>query len=132
MYPAVVKLENQPGGSIADHWGAYQAYGRGNTQIQVVSDCISACTLILGAIDKSKLCFGRNALLGFHQARRLQPNGMLYSIDYETTKWVIAKYPADIQAWIQARGGYMKVPVNGFWLLSAQDLWAMGYRKCDV
>jgi hypothetical protein len=44
---------------------------------------------------------------------------------------MIARYPQDIQNWIAAKGGITKMPNgNNFWTLNANELWAMGYRKC--
>jgi hypothetical protein len=48
----------------------------------------------------------------------------------EGTQWMIDKYPADIQAWIKAKGGREKMPIFRFWLLEAPELWKLGYRKC--
>ena len=44
---------------------------------------------------------------------------------------VFDRYPADIAAWIEAKGGVTKMPAVGYWILPASELWAMGYRKCD-
>ena len=44
---------------------------------------------------------------------------------------MIDKYPADIRTWIETRGGAKKMPLVGYWVLYASDLWEMGYRKCD-
>jgi hypothetical protein len=38
--------------------------------------------------------------------------------------------PADIRAWIEAKGGAEKMPQWTFWTLGAEELWKMGYRKC--
>jgi hypothetical protein len=65
--------------------------------------------------------------LDFHQART-------YYTDThgspKTTAWMIERYPADIRDWIAVQGGQEKMPV-GYWTLSANELWKMGYRKCD-
>ena len=39
--------------------------------------------------------------------------------------------PKDIRAWINAKGGYKKMPIEGVWTLSAPDLWKMGHRRCS-
>jgi hypothetical protein len=43
---------------------------------------------------------------------------------------MIENYPADIRAWIEAKGGVAKMPQWTFWTLPASELWKMGYRKC--
>ena len=40
--------------------------------------------------------------------------------------------PAGYPNWIAAKGGITKMPNgNNFWTLDANELWAMGYRKCE-
>jgi hypothetical protein len=39
-------------------------------------------------------------------------------------------YPKDIRAWLNAKGGLDKMPLNGYWLMTASELWKMGYRDC--
>jgi hypothetical protein len=33
--------------------------------------------------------------------------------------------------WIAQRGGIWGMPLNGYWILTAPELWKMGYRRCD-
>src|SRR5262249_43265350 len=63
----VVIINDDPGGNPLMFWGEFQHYAHMNTKVEVRGDCMSACTLIVGAIDKSKLCFGPNGKLHFHQ-----------------------------------------------------------------
>src|SRR5437868_6198957 len=53
----VVIINDDPGGNPRAFWSVFQFYARKNSKVEVRGDCISACTLIVGAIDKSKLCF---------------------------------------------------------------------------
>ena len=81
-----------------------------------------------GAYSQGTLCFGSEASLQFHKASasRNDPTPHL-----QATQWMIARYPQDIQNWIAAKGGITKMPNgNNFWTLDANELWAMGYRKC--
>ena len=52
------------------------------------------------------------------------------SPNLRVTKEMVDSYPKDIRAWINAKGGYKKMPIDGVWTLPAPDLWKMGYRKC--
>ena len=120
-----VVINDDPGGNPYDHWELYQHYGRMNSKVEVRGDCTSACTLIVGAIDKSKICFGPNGKLHFHQGRDTRwPDN---PVSPETTQWVFDRYPSDIQNWI---GKAKNLPMEGFWTLHAEDLWKMGYQKC--
>src|SRR5262249_12416972 len=118
---AVVNYD--PGGNPQSFWILFQYYAGMNTKVEVRGDCISACTLIVGAVDKSKICFGPNGKLHFHQATRWPDN----PVSPETTQWVFDRYPSDIQNWI---GKAKDLPMEGFWTLHAEDLWKMGYQKC--
>ena len=41
--------------------------------------------------------------------------------------------PAQIQNWLDANGGPLKMTVNDYWFLRDVDLWKMGYpRRSDV
>jgi hypothetical protein len=44
---------------------------------------------------------------------------------------MIDSYPADIRDWLEAKGGFNSMPVWHFWILPAEELWEMGYRKCS-
>src|SRR5258708_3951415 len=123
----LVVIDYDPGGNPGRFWTLFQYYAHMNTKVEVRGDCMSACTLIVGAIDKSKLCFGPNGKLHFHQGRSSSDDNSV-SVSPETiTQWMFDRYPSDIQNWI---GNVENLPTEGFWTLHAQDLWKMGYHKC--
>ena len=81
----------------------------------------------MSRVPKNRICFGEKAYLNFHMAR-FSADGLP---SYETTQWMIDSYPTDIQMWLEAKGGLAKMPsYNGYWTLTARELWKMGYRKC--
>ena len=86
--------------------------------------------MITAYFPKDRLCFGKNASLDFHQAR----NGSIYGPHGppfpEITRWMVSQYPQDIRLWIKAKGDAEKMPLHGFWTLTAHELWEMGYQKC--
>jgi hypothetical protein len=41
-------------------------------------------------------------------------------------------YPADIRGWLNAKGGLDQMPLAGYWMMPARDLWQMGYRRCAI
>ena len=84
-------------------------------------------TLILGQIPAERLCFHGSARLGLHKARYSDNTASI-----QTTQWMIDQYPPNIQTWISRRGGTAAMPeLDRYWILSAHDLWKMGYRKCE-
>jgi hypothetical protein len=104
----------------------WQKIGFDGGQVEVLDKCISACTILTAFIPKDRLCFGEKAFLAFHLVR--DPDGKPYPWG---TQWMISKFPADIQNWINAKGGVEKMTVESFWTLPASDLWKMGYRRCN-
>jgi hypothetical protein len=44
---------------------------------------------------------------------------------------MINQYPEDIRRWIDANGGWTRLPWDDVWILTAKDLWMMGYKNCD-
>jgi hypothetical protein len=43
---------------------------------------------------------------------------------------MVSHYPQNILMWIKNRGGAEKMTIENFWMLYADELWEMGYRKC--
>jgi len=125
-----VVLGYEPGGLIHQHFERFLNIRASGAEVEVTNECNSACTLITNIFPKDKLCFGPRAVLGFHKAHYADGK-----VSMEDTRRMYDAYPADIQAWIDARGGIEKLPFGYaarpmYWLLPASELWKMGYRKC--
>jgi hypothetical protein len=50
-------------------------------------------------------------------------------VAYEATKYMVENYPRETREWIAGKGGAGKMPYDGFWILPAEELWGMGYRR---
>jgi hypothetical protein len=48
----------------------------------------------------------------------------------EASRQMFDSYPEDIRAWLNAKGGLEKMPLDSFWLLHPSELWKMGYKNC--
>ncbi len=109
------------GGNVQSHRvGFYEAAKRGESA-RLNTTCRSACTTFLGIFPKERICVGPGARLGFHLGST--PDSRV-SVGSTSAMW--GSYPADVQAWINARGGLTKE-----WLwMGARDLWKLGYRRC--
>jgi hypothetical protein len=125
------------GGRFQKHFIGFQRIMLSEKEVEIRGDCQSACTMVMVYISKDKLCFADNSSLQFHAGRILPPEwkaGDAWAhlpVAYEPVKWLQENYPADIRDWIDARGGYLKLPADtSYWVLPASELWAMGYRKC--
>jgi len=121
-----VKLNYEQGGAVHEHYNRFKEMAARNVRVEVLDDCMSACTLVVSNIKKENLCFGPDAVLKFHMAR----NAKNLEASADTTKWMYDTYPANIRAWIDARGGWQKIPYSGWFYLYANELWKMGYHRC--
>jgi hypothetical protein len=130
----VQKIYDDPGGNIGTYWDLYRFFANrdtakyGITKYEILGECASACTLVLAVIDKSNICVGPQASFRFHQAREEEPPN---AISVETTQWMVDQMPADIQAWIEKKGGAKNIPADAVWVLGPSEIWAMGYRRCE-
>jgi hypothetical protein len=121
----------EPGGLIQKHWERFIRMAQRNEKVELRGPCYSACTLVVSAVKRHNICFGPNAALHFHQASRGGSGPDADQPVYETTAKMVASYPSDIRAWIERKGGAARMPHESFWSLSAAELWAMGYQRCD-
>jgi hypothetical protein len=127
VLPGKTILHYEPGGRIDVHIARFQELAQRGGEIEITDYCNSACTLVLGYVPLDRICFGKDARLNFHKASN--PDG---TPSLEITLQMISHYPANIQAFIQKRGGASQLPHReGWWTLTAPELWKMGYRKCD-
>jgi hypothetical protein len=120
-------IRNDYGGRIDVYWQSFDALFISGDTVEVRGTCQSACTLVTARIPKTRLCFARDAHLDFHQAHDTEDRS---KVTMDSTLWMMEKYPADIRAWIEARGGPRLMPLDTYWTLPAPELWKMGYRRC--
>ncbi|HEY7415140.1 MAG TPA: hypothetical protein VH593_08110 [Ktedonobacteraceae bacterium] len=121
-------LSGEPGGLIKAHVARFKQWAELDAFVEIRGMCQSACTLVMSNVPREHICFAPGAYLNFHLASYDEHN-VIPSMEH--TRWMIESYPADIRAWIEARGGAAKMPQWTFWTLRADQLWKMGYRKCD-
>jgi hypothetical protein len=122
-----ITVFHDKGGDMSEYVARWQMIGAQKNQVEILGPCYSGCTFAVSYVPKARLCFGKDASLAFHMARRAF-NG---PIGAQTTQWMIDSYPADIRDWLEAKGGFNSMPVWHFWILPAEELWEMGYRKCS-
>jgi hypothetical protein len=118
-------LGREQGGRIDQHIERWKALAASGEDVEIRGFCWSACTLVTAYIPKERLCFSKTAMLAFHLARF--SNG---EPSIEGSRWMFNAYPEDIRAWLRAKGGLEKMPLQGFWLMFPSELWQMGYRDC--
>jgi tetratricopeptide (TPR) repeat protein len=132
--PGKVVIRDGPGGLLSEANMRWVGVGQSGDEVEIRGLCQSACTLVMSRVPAKRICFDLNGSLAFHLARDKLSKPDEMPIRWErndsATKWLVDSYPADIRAWIDARGGYLKLPYDGHWVIRAPELWAMGYRRC--
>jgi hypothetical protein len=126
-WPALpVVLYYEPGGVLHEHILRWRAIGATGAEVEIRGACYSACTMIVSFLPKERFCFDEDASLHFHAAR----NAGSWQVAAGATRWMWSTYPKDIRDWLTAKGGPEQMTIFEFWILNAEELWAMGYRKC--
>jgi hypothetical protein len=115
------------GGHIYEYDARWSKLAVAGALVEVRGICQSACTLVVARIPRERLCFSDYSSLHFHLARYDDGTPALAA-----TRWMINRYPENIRGWIADKGGLAAMPLRGsYWVLPAEKLWEMGYRKCD-
>jgi hypothetical protein len=130
MTPPTVMVLHNNGGNLSEFVAYWRTVAVAPDVVKVFGPCGSACTIVIAYIPKDRLCFGKHSSLNFHQARLKTQDRWMSSP--ETSKWMIDKYPANIRHWVMARGGPEKMLSDSYWTLPAEELWKMGYSKCNT
>lgn len=101
---AVVRIAEDRGGRIGTYVDKYQGL-RGSGETVVIDGlCASACTIVLGAVPRDRICVTARANLGFHAAWDVGSNGRAVT-NMEATRMLYSMYPTNIRRWISQRGG---------------------------
>ena len=106
MLPARADLRilSSPGGMVDAYLAAFARVRQSGERVVIDGPCLSACTLVLVTMPRNRICVTRRAVLGFHAARWIDPNGHAWRAP-EATRIVTASYPAGMRGWIKKRGG---------------------------
>lgn len=100
---ATVIISDDNGGRIGPYLARYQMLRQSGEYVIVDGRCLSACTIVLGLIPRSRLCVTPKAVFGFHAA--WLPNSEVTISNREATRYLMQYYPAQIRAWIRQNGG---------------------------
>jgi hypothetical protein len=125
--PEPVVMYGGMGGVIWEHQSRFNLLAARGQPVEMRGGCWSACTLITGYVPKDRLCFAAGSFLAFHAAVTAAVPHRLSVPDTWTMYFAL---PAQIQNWIDANGGPLKMTVADYWFLRDVDLWKMGYPRC--
>jgi hypothetical protein len=122
---AVVRILDDHGGRIGKYVDKYEGLRSSGEAVIIDGLCASACTIVLGAIPRDKICVTSHATLGFHAAWDFGANGRAIT-NPGATQMLYSMYPSQVQRWIAARGGL----TPRIMFLRGRELQAM-YRTCS-
>src|SRR6201981_4265690 len=121
---AVVRIADDRGGRIGTYVDKYQDLRSSGEAVIIDGLCASACTIVLGAIPRDKICVTSHATLGCHAAWDFGANGRAIT-NPEATQMLYSMYPSPVRHWIAQRGGLTPRMI----FLRGRELQAL-YKPC--
>jgi hypothetical protein len=101
---ADLRIVASPGGQIGPYLKLFDAVRASGQRVIIDGPCLSACTLVLSTVPRSRICVTGRAVLGFHAAASRDRRGRMVR-EPEATAIVLATYPGPVRSWIQHHGG---------------------------
>src|SRR5215472_18768178 len=101
---ATMRIEDDHGGQIGAYINKFERLRSSGESVVIDGLCASACTLVLSAVPRDKICVTSRASLGFHAAYDFAANGRTVT-NPGATMMLYSAYPRRVQRWIDARGG---------------------------
>ena len=99
-----VRILSSRGGEVGQFVDMFEHLRKSGDHVVIDGPCLLACTLVLSAVPKDRICVTHRAILGFHAARFIDRRGRFHA-DPEATQIMYESYPASIRDWIRQRGG---------------------------
>jgi hypothetical protein len=101
---ATMRIAEDRGGQIGHYLQAFATLRSSGERVVVDGNCLSACTLVLGLIPRSKVCATSRARFGVHAAWMPDSDGRPITSPMGTQAlWNI--YPTQVRRWINKNGG---------------------------
>jgi hypothetical protein len=122
---ADLRIRSSPGGAVDAYLAVFSRVRQSGERVIIDGPCLSACTLVLSTIPRSRICVTQRAVLGFHAARWFDLKTGRTSRAPEATRIVTASYPAGVRNWIKKRGGLTQKVIY----LRGKELAAL-YPRC--
>jgi hypothetical protein len=121
---AAIRIGDDRGGRIGNYLDRYEALRTSGETVIIDGQCLSACTIVLGAVSHDRICVTSHASFGFHAAYDFGANGRAVT-NLEATQMLYSHYPSPVRRWIAARGGLKSQVI----FLRGKELMSM-YRPC--
>ena len=121
---AEVRILASPGGQVGPFLRLFETVRASGERVVIDGPCLSACTLVLMSLPRSRICVTPRAIFGFHAATSRDFLGR-HVHEAEATGAVLAAYPPRVRQWIARHGGLS----SRMLLLRGSELAAM-YPRC--
>jgi len=121
---AAIRIADDRGGKIGTYIDRYQGLRSSGETVIIDGLCASACTMVLGAVPRERICVTSQAVLGFHAAWDSGANGRAVT-NPGATQMLYSLYPSSVRRWIAARGGLKSQMI----FLRGKELMSI-YRPC--
>jgi hypothetical protein len=101
---ATMRISEDRGGQIGHYLQTFAMVRSSGERVVVDGPCLSACTLVLGLVPRSRICATSRARFGFHAAWMPDDDGQPVTSPLGTQAlWKV--YPSDVRRWINRHGG---------------------------
>ena len=101
---ATMRIAEDRGGQIGHYLQTFAMVRSSGERVVVDGNCLSACTLVLGLIQRDHICATSRARFGFHAAWMPDLDGHPVTSPMGTQAlWNI--YPVSVRRWINRHGG---------------------------
>jgi hypothetical protein len=122
---ADVRIQSSAGGVAKSYLNFFLQLRKSGERVVIDGPCLSACTLVLSAIPRNRICVTSRAILGFHAPLVHDPRSGRTFRSRDATRVVTAAYPPSVRAWIRRKGGLKQ----NFIYLRGHELEAL-YPRC--
>lgn len=106
-----VTISGDNGGIISQYIQRFTKMEVNGVYLRIDGECMSACTMFTGIIDRNHVCVTPRAALGFHAAGYANGDGVVKDahgkrlLSSSGTTLMMDFYPEDIKQWIGKHGG---------------------------
>jgi len=101
---ATMLIAGDRGGQIGHYLQTFAQVRSSGERVVIDGNCLSACTLVLGLVPRSRVCATSRARFGFHAAWMPDSDGHPVTSPMGTQAlWNI--YPSHVRSWISRNGG---------------------------
>lgn len=101
---ATILIAHDRGGRIGTYIDKFEGVRNSGETVVIDGLCASACTIVLGAVPRDRICVTPRANLGFHAAWDPGPSGEPVP-NASATRLLFSLYPTSVQRWIARHGG---------------------------